>query len=319
MKTKKFYKAKELFCKVIATEDTNNYNLVLKLKAYNALASMFFAEKKITKSLELLAQALKLSKETPTITKEERDNIYFNRSILYLYIGANIKALQDINKVQNHIIIPIETQYVKLLIKLLEDELNDGINEELLSLRVKMQQTDHMEGLVRGWALTIYAILTSCPNSELVDSSKENLVCDLTRISECEKLREKSLALLQLAIFLDLKHKEDQSFIQTLINKTKQFQVSDPLLVAKNHYLEGKFIQTYLHDDSGSLAAFKLALETLDTDYDGLLKADILYEIIRLKEPDYLQMQALELYHNNLQNNFLFTHFHELALPAFRY
>ncbi|MGM0876482.1 MAG: helix-turn-helix domain-containing protein [Bacillota bacterium] len=321
LKTNQYERSEEFLTKVIDEEENNNYNMRLKLKAYNALSSFFFNQKKISKSIHLLDRALEISKESPTITKEERDNIYFNRSILYLYIGAIYHSLKNINKINHHLIYPLETEYIKLLIKFLEDESIDEIRENLLVLREKLQQTNDKEGILRGWALTIYTIMTSYPKSNLIERWKDSFLFDLNLIGEMDEFKEKSLALFQLGIFVCLSYTENQTIVEELIRKTKPLllEVEDQLLVARNYYLEAKFHKQYLEDQVTSLSLFQRALETLNTNDEGLLKADILFEISKLMKIENEAMDALELYHGHLKSQFLFTHFHELVLPTFKY
>ncbi|PLR80629.1 hypothetical protein CVD25_22525 [Bacillus canaveralius] len=72
-------------------------------------------------------------------------------------------------------------------------------------------------------------------------------------------------------------------------------------------------------DNNAFLVSFKKALKILDNEYKGLLKADILYEISKHRHPQSDEMKALEVYRNHLKPNSLFSHFHDLVLPAFKY
>lgn len=321
LRTNKWDLAEEYLTNVINVTENNNYNLRIKLKAHNALAGILFANKRISKCIDLLEKALEFSKESPTITKEERDNIYFNLSILYLYIGANYQSLQRINKVKHHIIQPLETDYIKLLIRFLEDDSIEDVREDLLLLRERLQQTNNKEGILCGWALTIYTFMTSYPNSELVKQLKENFLFDFDSICGLEGYKEQNLALLQLSIYVCLNNNIEQTCIQELINKTKPLlsQVNDSLLIARNHYLEGKYFTQYQPNEVSSLSFYKEALASLKDDFNGLLKADILYEICKLKNAENEEMQGLEIFHDHLKQQFLFTHFHELTLPTFKY
>jgi len=322
LKTKQYERSEEFLTKVINVEENNNYNLRLKLKAYNALSSIFFNHKKISKSIQFLDKALQLSNESPTITKEERDHIYFNRSILYHYIGENDLSLKNINKVNHHLISPLETEYMKLLISFLEDRSNDDISKELLRLRGKISQTNNNhEGILRGWALTFYTEITSYSKQDLIKNLRESFLSDLSTISEMDDYKEIGLALYQLAIYTCIASSTDQTIVNELISKTKPLlvKINNEFLLARNYYLEGKFQKEYLEDDSASLAFFKKALESLYPDYEGFLKADILFEISKLKKLMSEAMDALEIYHEHLKNQFLFTHFHELVLPPFKY
>ncbi|PLR84344.1 hypothetical protein CVD23_11965 [Bacillus sp. V33-4] len=72
-------------------------------------------------------------------------------------------------------------------------------------------------------------------------------------------------------------------------------------------------------DNNASLVSFKKALKILDNEYKGLLKADILYEISKYRNSVNEEMKALEVYHTHLNPNILFSHFHDLVLPVFKY
>lgn len=313
--------AEEYLLKVINMEENNNYNLRLKLKAYNAIASIWFDEKRISKSLNLLDRALALSNESPTITKEERDNIYFNLSILYLYIGSYSKALKSINNVHHHLIYPLETEYINLLIRYLENIKIGDIREELLLLREKLHLKNDKEGILRGWALTIYTIMTSYPEAELVTKLKETFWIDADMVFQMDEFKETSLSLYQLGIYVLLENSPDFQFIQKLINKSKSIlpDIDCKIIRSRNFYLEGKFHKNLLNDSNKALSLFYNALDLLKNDYEGLLKADILFEISRIKAIEGEAMTALELYHGHLESQFLFTHFHELTLPSFKF
>ncbi|MFV2050604.1 helix-turn-helix domain-containing protein [Metabacillus sp. YM-086] len=314
-------KAEEYLLKVINLEENNNYNLRLKLKAYNAIASIWFDEKRISKSLNLLDRALALSNESPTITKEERDNIYFNLSILYLYIGSYSKALKSINNVNHHLIYPLETEYINLLIRYLENIKIGDIREELLLLREKLHLKNDKEGIFRGWALTIYTIMTSYPEAELATKLKEIFWIDAEMVFQMDEFKETSLSIYQLGIYVLLENSPDIQFIKKLINKSKTIlaDIDCKIIRSRNFYLEGKFYKNLLNDTNKALSLFYNALDLLENDYEGLLKADILYEICRIKAIESEAMTALELYHGHLESQFLFTHFHELTLPSFKF
>ncbi|KQL52801.1 hypothetical protein AN964_04215 [Heyndrickxia shackletonii] len=314
------YDEANTFFNKVLHEPENKYNLKLKMKSYNALASMSFARKKGMKSIDLLNRALEISKENPTNLKEERDNIHFNLSILYLYIGSFNQSLFHINQVNHHIIHPMETDYIKLLIQFSDGDADNSLHNGLLTLREKLHQTKDQEGILRGWALTIYSLLRSQPNQEHLNNLKDNFLYDIDTIAEVPQLQKQALAIYQLAIQCCMSTNVEDSFIERLLDKTKSLlpTVSNYFLHARNLYLEGKY---HSHADQISLALFEEALSLLEPDYEGLLKADILYEISKRKEPESRtsSARALEIYHQHQQSNFLFSQFYELILPCFRY
>lgn len=321
LETNQLYLSEKFLTHVIELKETNNYTLRLKLKAYNAAANLFFTQKKITKSIRMLEKALELSRESPTITKEERDNIYFNLSILNLYAGAYFKALQSVNNVSHYLIDTHETEYIQILIRLLENSTLSDVREDLLKLREKLQQKKDKEGIIRGWALTIYTSMTAYPSSDQLDTLQQQFWDDMEIISQMDEYKETALALFQLALFISLKNNADSSFSQDLVNKTKELllKTEHKLNIARNYYLEGKFHTEYLLSKDTALNLFQQALDALDSEYDGLLKADILFEISKLKSIKNDAMLALELYHGHFEYQFLFTHFDKLILPTFKY
>ncbi|PLR99048.1 helix-turn-helix domain-containing protein [Bacillus sp. T33-2] len=321
LKTNQNRMAEQFLTNVIQVEENSNYNMKLKLKSYNALSSILFTQKKVSKSLELLNKAVEISQTSPTILKEEIDIINFNRSILHLYLGSTFQSLNSINKVNHHIINTLETDYIKLLIRFLDYEFIHDIREDLLSLRQRLQEANDQEGILRGWALTIYTIILSHSYAISVDRLKELFLLDMKLISEIDSFKEKSLACYQLAIYVYLSKNEEQLFIQELIKKTKPLMshFPDKLLIARNYYLEGRFHKQFSQNASSSLRLFEKALEVLDIDYAGLLKADILYEISQIQDSPSCAKQAIALYYGHLEKQFLFTHFHELILPTFKY
>jgi transcriptional regulator with XRE-family HTH domain len=323
IKTNQKETAKKCLTNVIEEEENSKYNLKLKLKSYSALSSLSFSEKKVSKSMELINMALEISKESPTILKEERDNINYNRSILYLYIGEIFKSLNSVNKVNHHIINTLETDYIKLLIRFLDEDLVDDIEKDLLSLRENFLQTNDQEGILRGWALTMYSLINSQPNDDFFNRLKESFLFDMSIVSKMEKLQENSLGIYQLVIHVCLINGVEKSFVEKLIDNTKTLlpKITNKLLIARNFYLEGKFHNEFLQNSISSLSLFEQALTLLNEDYEGFFKADILYEIYTLKEPESISIakQALELYHEHQKSKFLYTHFHELILPPFKY
>lgn len=311
--------ANTFFNKVLQ-EPENKYNLKLKMKSFNALASMFFSKKKVTKSIEILNKALDISKENPTILKEESDNIHFNLSIIYLYIGAFNQALFYINQVNHHIINQLETDYIKLLIQFSNGDCAKTIRSELLSYREKLHQTKNPKGILRGWALTTYSLITAQPDEYSFKKLKDIFLEDMTTITEVPQLQEQALAIYQLAIRGCMSKNIENTFIEKLLDKTKSLlpKVSNNLLKARNLYLEGKY-QSLIGQNS--IDIFEEALSLLGADYDGLLKADILYEISKQKEPEnqsYATL-AMELYHQHQKGNYLFSQFYELILPCFKF
>jgi len=321
LKTNQLSKAKKSFQCVIDSKEINNYVLKLKLRAYNALASIWFSDKKVSQSTTLLERALELSKDSPTITKEERDNIFYNLSILNLYIGSLPKALKSINSLNHYLISPIETEYIKILIRFLENTSSTEVRKDLLSLREKLHQINSHEGIIRGWALTVYTLMTSYPKDDLIAKLKQPFWSDTEMISQIDSLKETSLSLFQLGIYVSLAKNVDVHIIREMFNRTKPLllQVDNRLLHSRNYYLEGKFYKEMLMDSTHSLVLFQTALETLDDGYEGLFKADILFEICKIKSVQSDALTALELYHSHLENQFLFSHFHDLSLPSFKY
>jgi transcriptional regulator with XRE-family HTH domain len=321
LKTNQFERSKEFFTKVIEVEKNNNYFLRLKLKSYNALSSIYFQQKKSSTCMQLLDKALQLSNESPTITKEERNHIYYNRSILYLYVGENPLSLHNINKVSHDLISPFETEYIKLLISFLEDSSMDNKSDELLELREKSPQPYDKEGILRWWALTFYTMMATDSQTDFIEQLKELFLSEFTIFDEMKEFHQKRLSLLQLGIFVCLTYSVPQSIIGELINRTKHQleHIDEELLLARNYYLEGRYHQQYQDDDTSSLILYKKALESLSSNYEGFLKADILLEISRLKKIDNEAMDALQLYHGHLKDHWLFTYFHELVLPPFKY
>ncbi|NHM32406.1 helix-turn-helix domain-containing protein [Neobacillus terrae] len=321
LRTEQYQIAQEFLTCVTETEDSSKYIARLKIKAYNALSSILFIQKKTSMAIEMLNTALEISKENPTVFKEEIDNIYYNLSILYLYIGSTYQSLNFINKVHQHTINNIGTDYIKLLIRYLEDDVPQNIKDSLLSLRHKFQETNDQEGILHGWALAVYTIAISQPNRTIRKELQEIFLTDIGRLSEIERFRGKALAIYQLGIYVLLSRFEEQAFVQKLFNETKRLlsKVTDPILLARNHYLEGRFHREFLKDTSSSLILFEKALEALDIHYEGLLKAEILYEISQIKDPMNSAKQSNEIYHIHLKRKILFTHFHELILPNFKY
>ncbi|MBS4174242.1 helix-turn-helix domain-containing protein [Bacillus sp. FJAT-49736] len=314
------YEEASNFLNKVHQEPDNKYNLKLKMKSYNALASMFFSQKRVTKSTEILMKALDISKENPTILKEERDNIYFNLSIVYLYIGAFNQALFYINQINHYIIYPLETDYMKLLIQFSSGETANTIKSELLSYREKLDQTKDPTNILRGWALTTYSLIKATPNEYNFNKWRDTFIKDMCTITEVPHLQEQALAIYQLAIRGCLFQNIEKSFVKMLLDKTKSLlpKVSNNLLKARNLYLEGIFqSQSGIH----SVDLLEEALSFLGADYDGLLKADILYEISKQIEPSSQTpaVLALELYHQHQKNNYLFNQFYELILPNFKY
>ncbi|MGN7939392.1 MULTISPECIES: helix-turn-helix domain-containing protein [Bacillaceae] len=316
---KHYLLAEEFLTKVMEEEEENNYNLRLKIKAYNVLVGIYFYQKKSAKSNYILSEALKLSQASPTITKEERDNIYYNFSILSLYTGLNDLALNYINKVNHHIISPLETEYIKLLISFLENDSVDEMREDLFNLREKVQQTNDREGILRGWALMIYSDMTAKPALELIQQWKDSFYFDLDLISQ--EFEEETLSLLQLSIYVCLKKSEEQDLIEELFEKTRAFlpNISNQELIARSYFLEGIFERHYKQNSARALTLMQQALDTFDKADEGLLKADILFEISSLLGIDNQAMDALKIYHSHTEGNFLFTHFHELTLPRLKY
>ena len=321
LETNQLHLSEKFLNHVIESKEANNYTLRMKLKAYNAAASLFFIQKKTTKSLRILEKALELSRESPTVTKEERDNIYFNLSILNLYTGAYFKALQSVNNVSHYLFDSHETEYIQILIRLLESSTLSDVREDLLKLREKLHQKKDKEGIIRGWALTIYISMTAYPSSDQLDTLQQQFWDDMEIISQMDEYKETALVLFQLALFVSLKNNADSSFSQDLVNKTKELllKTEHKLNIARNYYLEGKFHTEYLLSEDTALNLFNQALVALDSEYDGLLKADILFEISKLKSIKNDAMLALELYHGHFEYQFLFTHFDELILPTFKY
>lgn len=322
VKTNQLQRAETILKGIIIEEQDNSYNIKVKLKSYNALASIYFKQKGLTKSIQILDQALVLSKANPTITKIERDDLYFNQSVLYLYIGENLHSLKSLNKINHHIIHPLETDYLKLLLTFLEDKANTSVREDLLALRERLQQANDQEGIYRGWALTIYTLMSTYPETDTIKKWKAILLNDLDLLREVERLKDTSLALTQLCLTVCLAHSESRSIVNELIQRTKPLllQVTNPLLIARNYYLEAKLLQQVKPiDEATTLSLFQKALDSFDANYQGLLKADILFEIAKLKQVKNEAMQGLELYHSHLNEQFLFTHFHELILPDFKF
>ncbi|MBT2643154.1 helix-turn-helix transcriptional regulator [Bacillus sp. ISL-41] len=321
LETNQLYLSEKFLTHVMELKETNNYSLRLKLKAYNAAANLFFTQKKITKSIQMLEKALELSRESPTITKEERDNIYFNLSILNLCAGAYFKALQSVNNVSHYLIDNHETEYIQILIRLLENSPLSDVRKDLLKLREKLQQKKDKEGIIRGWALTLYTSMTYYPSSDLFDTLKQQFWEDMGVISQMDEYKETALPLFQLALFVSITNNYNLYFSQDLVNKTKELllNTAHKLNTARNYYLEGKFHTEYLSSKDTALNLFQQALDALDNEYNGLLKADILFEISKLKSIKNDAMLALELYHGHFKNQFLFTHFDELILPTFKY
>ncbi|MDQ0233551.1 helix-turn-helix transcriptional regulator [Metabacillus malikii] len=317
--TKQYILAETFTTKVISNTEENNYNLRLKIKAYNLLATIYFHQKKSAKSISFLDEALKLSKDSPTITKEERDNIYFNRAILYLYIGLSGQAIRSLNKVNHYLISPLQTEYVKLLISYTEDNEIEEMKEKLFQLREKLQQTNDKEGILRGWALTAYSDLADKPSSILMKQWKDEFFADIESISNDHQ--EQTLALLQLGVYVCLKNNVDQEIIKSLIDKSADLAqtVQDANLLAKNYYIMAKYEIQYKQDNNIALSYFEQALQILGEVDESLLKADILFEISTLKQVNNDAMDALKLYHSHMEGNFLFTHFHELTLPKLLY
>jgi len=319
LETKQYIDSCTFFNKVLQESD-NKYNLRLKMKSYNALACMYFSQKRVPKSIAILGKALEISRDNPTILKEERDNIYFNLSIIYLYIGAFNQALSYINQVNHHIIPPLETDYIKLLIQFSHGDNADNLVNELLVYREKLRQTKDSKGILRGWALTTYSLITAQPNKEHFNELKSIFVEDMSTITELPQLQEQGLAIYQLTIRALLSTNSEEDFIKELFNITKSLvpKVTNNLLKARNLYLEGKY-KSQVGQDSINL--FEKALSLLEPNYDGLLKADILYEISKQSEPDSQAPAAiaLALYHQHQKNNYLFSQFYELILPCFKY
>ncbi|MFE8701815.1 hypothetical protein ACFYKX_14540 [Cytobacillus sp. FJAT-54145] len=323
MKMLEFEQAINNFVKVIEEEEENSYNLTLKIRACNALGGIYFTSKKVTKSLYYLDKGLELSKDSPTVTKEERDKNYYNRSIIYLYLGSNYNALRNINSVNLTAIHSIEVLYIKFLIKLLEEEPVQGLKDEILALRVKWQDVGDPDQILLGWALAVYTIGTAKDpiNTSLLKKLKESSIGDLQFFLEGDSNKEKKLTILQLAIYLCLKNHEDQPYMEQLFSVSRVLLsgIQHHLLEARNLFFEGKYTLQYTQDKNKVLELFKLALDTLDKEYDGFLKADIIYEISKLNQSANMEMEALEVYHNHLQHRFLFTYFHELVLPTFKF
>jgi len=306
LETKQYIDSCTFFNKVLQESD-NKYNLRLKMKSYNALACMYFSQKRVPKSIAILGKALEISRDNPTILKEERDNIYFNLSIIYLYIGAFNQALSYINKVNHHIIPPLETDYIKLLIQFSHGDNADNLVNELLVYREKLRQTKDSKGILRGWALTTYSLITAQPNKEHFNELKSIFVEDMSTITELPQLQEQGLAIYQLTIRALLSTNSEEDFIKELFNITKSLvpKVTNNLLKARNLYLEGKY-KSQVGQDSINL--FEKALSLLEPNYDGLLKADILYEISKQSEPDSQAPAAiaLELYHQHQKKQLSF-------------
>ncbi|MGV3463661.1 MAG: helix-turn-helix domain-containing protein [Heyndrickxia sp.] len=319
LKLKQYVESNVFFNKVLL-EPENKYNLRLKMKSYSALARMFFSQKRVTKSIRILDKALEISKENPTNLKEERDNIYYNLSIIYLYIGAFNQALFYINQVNHFIIHHLETDYIKLLIQFSHGDCANTIRNELLRYREKLHHTKDQKGILRGWALTTYSLITAQPNEEQFHELKDIFLEDMSAITEVPQLLEQALAIYQLTIRALLSTKIESSFVEMLFNKTKSLlpKVTNNLLKARNLYLEGTYRSQSGQD---SIDLLEDALSLLEPDDDGLLKADILYEISKQTDLDNQApaAQALELYHQHQKNNYLFSQFYELILPCFKY
>jgi len=316
----KQYEESNVFFNKVLQEPENKYNLRLKMKSYNALASMLFLQKRVIKSIEILEKALGISKDNPTILKEDRDNIYFNLSIIYLYIGAFNQALYYINQVSHHIIHQLETDYIKLLIQLSHGDCPNTIKNEILTYRKKLHQTEDQKAILRGWALTTYSLITTQPTEDYFNELKNIFIKDMSTITEVPQLLEQGLAIYQLAIRALQSMNTEKAFVEKLFEKTKSLlpMVTNNLLKARNLYLEGKFRS---RSDQDSTDLLEEALSLLEPDYDGLLKADILYEISKQTDPNNQTptAQALELYHQHQKNNYLFSQFYELVLPCFKY
>ncbi|CAM4094768.1 helix-turn-helix domain-containing protein [Mesobacillus thioparans] len=313
--------SEEWFHQVIEVKENNNYILRLKLRSHNALAKILFSNKKVSESKFHLERALEISKESPTVTKEERDNIFYNLSILYLYIGAYTNAMKSINSINHYIISPVETEYLKILIGFLENSSSSEVRKGLQLLRDKLQRMNDKEGMIRSWALTIFTLMTAYPNQELVVKIQDLFWADMELLSETGDLKETGIALLQQAMYVSIKKKVELPFIKKVLQKTKQLlpNTHNQLLHSRNYYLEGKLNKEILGDNSTALKLFKMSLQMLDANYNGLLKADILYEICKITPIQKEAINALELYHGHLESQFLFTHFHDLSLPPFKH
>ncbi|RFU69863.1 XRE family transcriptional regulator [Peribacillus saganii] len=321
LKTDQSQLAEAHLFQVIDAEEKNNYNLRLKLDAYNLLASIMFSRKNISQSFKILDKAMELSSVSPTVTKIERDKIYFNRAILYICTASKYQAIQNINKINHYMIAHLETDYMKLLVQLLDDNSLEDVRETLLSLREKQQQTNDAAGILRGWALTIYTSLAAYPKNDIGLQLKEHFLSDLDMFKDIPDQREQCLAVIQLSIYVSLHRNDDTSFITDLIKRAKPFvtSIKDPLLIARHFFLEGQFYKRILQDTLSSHVLFQKAYETLKDDGQSILKADILYELCKKEKSDSKVMTALDIYHSHLESQFLFTHFYDLTLPAFKY
>lgn len=313
--------AEESFYQLLQVRENNNYFLRLKLRSHNALAKILFSNKKVSESQSHLERALEISKESPTVTKEERDNIFYNLSILYLYTGSYTKAMKSINSINYYLISPFEAEYLKILIRFLENSSSSETGKDLLLLRDQLQRMNDKEGMTRSWALTIFTLMAASPPQELAEKIQDLFWTDMELLCKTGDLKETGIALLQQAMFVSIQKKVELAFIERILLKTKQMlpDTTNQFLHSRNYYLEGKFTKELLGDPFTALKLFNISLKMLEDKYNGLLKADILYEICKLKPIQKEAMDALELYHGHLESHFLFSHFHDLSLPPFKY
>jgi hypothetical protein len=229
--------------------------------------------------------------------------------------------MKSINSINHYIISPVETEYLKILIGFLENSSSSEVRKDLHLLRDKLQRMNDKEGMIRSWALTIFTLMTAYPNQDLVVKIQDLFWADIELLSETRDLKETGIALLQQAMYVSIKKKVELPFIKKILQKTKQLlpNTHNQLLHSRNYYLEGKLNKEILGDNSTALKLFKMSLQMLDDNYNGLLKADILYEICKITPIQKEAINALELYHGHLESQFLFSHFHDLSLPPFKH
>ncbi|MDZ5471993.1 helix-turn-helix transcriptional regulator [Bacillus sp. 31A1R] len=319
LKLGQIVKAEQDFSHILLEDNHNPYTIRLKIKTYNAIASGYFSQKKLSRCLHFLNLGQDLSKDNPTITKEEKELLYYNFSIYHLYTGDYLNAFRFINQIQNHVIEKSEIDYIKLLVTILQDEHINDVKESLLSLRQSWQASKNQEFIIRGWAIsTLLAVQSYGLQSDIAKNLRHEFLYYLE--NDNSPLKELKLSIIQLGIYLQLEQVDDKEYTEYLFKLAGDLYegIEQRSIQARNLFLEGKYHLKFGKKQEAS-TFFELALSTLGQEDESFLKAEIYYHISKMNQANSIEMSALDIYYKNLKNQFLFTYFDDLILPIFKY
>ncbi|WP_433708981.1 helix-turn-helix domain-containing protein [Paenibacillus illinoisensis] len=314
--------AMEYYNEVINAEAYDKETVEVKIRTYNALASLQLQERHIKDAITTLKKALNFIEKEDRVLSLDISNVHYNLTLLYIHVGYMDLAEYHVQTCIETIEGKSEQAYYHALYLL---SITYWMKEEYENARTllfrSMNWFQRQRDLASLFSSLEFIFVMYRVKPHLIIEDMFEYLREFTAVKVPENIVSQKVRCLYMLIEFEIERKEyviAQSILAVCKDYIKEYSIADGY---RAFVLEALLLRKFSIDSKEERAAFEKALGFFEKSDRSPQKANILYQLGKLDGPGRMDLyeQALSIFSDNHHEQAYFSQNNFSILPNLRY